>query len=208
MASRSAPTWERRFRAPVAYFPDWSPGAPHRLVYPSNESGVWQVHALDVATGAKRRVTDHPVGLIDGVPTLDGEGILWFQDETGSEAGRWLTQPFIGGATEPFLPDLPPGWNMGLSQAPGIVVAAIANERGFTVFVSVDGGGATELVRSPESIVLGSAFGEGFLRGALSADGSLLCLEHAEQGDLIHLVMREENAARVFKVIDAGPEEH
>ena len=31
--------------------------------------------ALDVATGAKRRVTDHPVGLTDGVPTLDGEGV-------------------------------------------------------------------------------------------------------------------------------------
>jgi trk system potassium uptake protein TrkA len=28
-----------------------------------------------------------------------------------------------------------------------------------------------------------------------------------QEGDLIHLVMREENAAQVFKVIDAGPEE-
>ena len=28
-----------------------------------------------------------------------------------------------------------------------------------------------------------------------------------QEGDLIHLVMREENAAHVFKVIDAGPEE-
>ena len=29
-----------------------------------------------------------------------------------------------------------------------------------------------------------------------------------QEGDLIHLVMREENAAHTFKVIDAGPEEH
>src|SRR3954468_5702243 len=29
-----------------------------------------------------------------------------------------------------------------------------------------------------------------------------------QEGDLIHLVMREEKAAQVFKVIDAGPEEH
>jgi acetyl esterase/lipase len=190
VAGGSAPRWERRFRAPVAFFPDWSPQAPHRLVYPSNESGIWQVHALDLATGEKRRVTDHPVGLVDGVPTLDGEGVLWFQDETGSEAGRWLVQPFTGGATVPFLPELPPGWSMGLSQAAGIVAAAVANEQGFTVFVSADGGPATELVRSSESIVLGSAFGEGFLRGALSADGSLLCLEHAEHGDLIHPALR------------------
>jgi trk system potassium uptake protein TrkA len=29
-----------------------------------------------------------------------------------------------------------------------------------------------------------------------------------QEGDLIHLVMREENAPQVFKVIDSGPEEH
>ena len=29
-----------------------------------------------------------------------------------------------------------------------------------------------------------------------------------QEGDLLHLVMREEKAAQVFKVIDAGPEEH
>jgi trk system potassium uptake protein TrkA len=29
-----------------------------------------------------------------------------------------------------------------------------------------------------------------------------------QEGDLIHLVMREADAAQVFKVIDAGPEEH
>ena len=29
-----------------------------------------------------------------------------------------------------------------------------------------------------------------------------------QEGDLIHLVMREEDAPHVFKVIDAGPEEH
>jgi dienelactone hydrolase len=184
------PEWERRFRAPVGFFPDWSPRAPDRLVYASNESGIWQVHALDLVTGARRRVTDHPVGLTDGVPTLDGEGVLWFQDETGSEAGHWLIQPFAGGDTRPFLPDVPLGWSSGLAQAPGIMAAAVSNEQGFMVFVSLDGGPAEELLRSSESILLGSASGEGFLRGALSADGSLLCLEHAEHGDLIHPALR------------------
>ncbi len=190
MAARSTPEWERRFHAPVGFFPDWSPRAPSRLVYASNESGIWQVHALDLATGVRRRVTDHPVGLIDGVPTLDGEGVLWFQDETGSEAGHWLIQPFAGGDTRPFLPDVPLGWSLGLAQAPGIVATAVSNEQGFMVFVSLDGGPAEEVLRSPESIVLGSAWGEGFLRGALSADGSLLCLEHAEHGDLLHPALR------------------
>jgi hypothetical protein len=80
--------WEQRFRAPVSFLPEWSPHAPDRIVYGSNGSGTWQLHAWDIATGARRQVTDHPVGLLDGTPALDGEGILWFQDETGDESGR------------------------------------------------------------------------------------------------------------------------
>jgi len=159
-------------------------------VHTSNRSGVWQVHALDLETGGGRRVTDHPVGLVDGVPTLDGDGILWFQDETGAESGRWLVQPFAGGESEPFLPGVPLGWSMGLAQAPGIVAAGLATEDGFSVYVSLGGAAATELLRSRESIVLGSAYREGFLLGGLSADGSLLCLEHSEHGDLIHPALR------------------
>ena len=109
-------------------------------VYVSNESGVWQVHTFDTETGARRQVTDHPVGLVDAVPTLDGEGVLWFQDESGDESGRWHVQPFHGGETTLFLDGVPHGWNEGLAQAPGIVVAAISDREGFAVYVSIDGG--------------------------------------------------------------------
>ena len=88
--------WEQRFRAPVSFLPEWSPRAPDRIVYASNESGTWQLHAWDIATDTRRQVTDHAVGLLDGTPTLAGEGILWFQDDTGDESGRWLVQPFHG----------------------------------------------------------------------------------------------------------------
>jgi dipeptidyl aminopeptidase/acylaminoacyl peptidase len=176
-------------------------------VYPSTESGVWQVHSVDLETGARRQVTDHPVGLQDGTPTLDGEGVLWFQDETGSEAGRWLVQPFAGGETRPLLPDVPLGWSMGLAQAPGIVAAGIANEKGFAVYVSQDGGAPAELLRSSESVVLGGAYREGFLLGALSTDGALLCLEHSEHGDLIHPALRvvdPRTGAVVGELLDSG----
>ncbi|MBA3728703.1 MAG: S9 family peptidase, partial [Actinobacteria bacterium] len=69
--------WERRFRAPVTSMPDWSPQAPNRVVYASNESGVWQLRAWDRVSGLRRQVTDHPVGVTDGTPTLDGSGVLW-----------------------------------------------------------------------------------------------------------------------------------
>ena len=146
----ATPPWEQRFRAPVSYLPEWSPAAPGRAVYASNESGRWQIHTLDLERGSTRRVTDDPVGLIDAVPTLDGEGVLWFQDETGDESGRWLVQPFDGGDTEPFLLGVPHGWSDGLAQAAGIVVAAISDRDGFAVHVSADGAPAVELVRSSE----------------------------------------------------------
>ena len=183
--------WEQRFRTPVAWLPEWSPEAANRAVYASNRSGSWQIHTLDVATGATRQVTTDPVGLSDGVPTLDGEGVLWFEDETGDEAGRWLLQPFEGGGeTRPFLEGVPHGWSDGLAQAPGLVVAAISDREGFAVHVAIDGGPARQLMRSSEWLGLGGNDGGGFLHGALSADGTLLCLEHAEHGDLVHPALR------------------
>jgi pimeloyl-ACP methyl ester carboxylesterase len=182
--------WEQRFRAPVTFLPEWSPAAPSRVTYASNEPGIWQLHAWDLATDGRHRVTDHPVGVLDGTPTLDGEGILWFQDETGDESGQWLIQPFHGGEVRPFLDGVPHGWNDGLAQAPGIVAAAISNRDGFAVYVSLDGASARELHRASTSVQLGGSEDGGFLLGALSADGSLLCLEHAEHGDLIHPALR------------------
>jgi len=151
---------------------------------------VWQVHAWDASSGRRRRVTDHPVGVVDGTPTLDGEGVLWFQDETGNESGRWLVQPFFGGDTRRLREDVPHGWNEGLAQAPGITVAAISDDRGFAIYTAESGAPAQEVYRSDESVRLGSVDEGGFLLGALSADGSLLCVEHAEHGDLIHPALR------------------
>lgn len=125
--------WEQRFRALVSFLPEWSPWAPERTVYASNESGIWQPHTWDLATGTRRQVTDHAVGVLDGTPTLDEEGVLWFQDETGDESGRWLVQSFHGGETREFLEGVPHGWSEGLAQAPGIVAAGITNREGFAV---------------------------------------------------------------------------
>jgi pimeloyl-ACP methyl ester carboxylesterase len=201
------PAWEERFRATVTYLPEWSPAAPARVVYPSNESGVWQLHGWDLGTDGRRQVTDHPVGVLDGTPTLDGEGILWFQDETGDESGQWLVQPFHGGESRAFLENVPHGWNDGLAQAPGIVVAAVSDRKGFAVHVSLDGAPARELHRSEASVQLGSAEEGGFLRGALSSDGALPCLQHAEHGDLIHPALRvvdPRTGDTVGELLDAG----
>jgi dipeptidyl aminopeptidase/acylaminoacyl peptidase len=184
------PVWEQRFRTAVSFLPEWAPAAPRNAVYVSNESGVWQVHAFDTETGERRQVTNHPVGLVDAVPTFDGEGILWFQDESGDESGRWHMQPFAGGETSLFLDGVPHGWSEGLAQAPGIVAVGTSDRDGFAVYVSLDGGKAELVQRAKTSLRLGGCDLNGFLRGALSADGTLLCVEHAEHGDLIHSALR------------------
>ncbi|MBA3380672.1 MAG: S9 family peptidase, partial [Actinobacteria bacterium] len=148
----SVEPWEQRFRAPVSFLPEWSPHAPDRVVYATNQSGIWQVHAWDAATGTRRQVTEHSVGVIDGTPTLDGEGVVWFQDESGDESGRWLVQPFGGGETRAFLEGIPHGWSEGLAQAPGIVVAGVSDRDGFAVHISLEGAGPREVYRSTESV--------------------------------------------------------
>src|SRR6266571_5131677 len=207
VAEQAVAVWERRVRAPISFLPEWSPSAPDRCVYASNEAGVWQLYAWVPATGERRQVTDSAVGVIDGTLTVDAKGILWFEDETGDESGRWVVQPFAGGETQAFLEGVPAGWNEGLSQAPGIVAAGISDLGGFAVYVSLAGGTAREVYRSADAVRIGSVDEHGSCRGGLSADGSLLCLEHAEHGDLIHPALRiidPRSGATVGEQLDPG----
>ncbi len=183
------PAWERRYRAATVSLPHWSPLAPDRIVYASNESGVWQIHCRDLRTGKGRQVTDSPVGVTVGAPTLDGSGVLWFSDETGDESGRWYRAPFQGGEAQPFLDGAPHGWNEGLAQAAGVVAAGISDRDGFAIHVSHDGEPVSELVRSHESLRVAGE-DDGFSRAGLSADGALLCLEDSAAGGLLHPTLR------------------
>jgi Prolyl oligopeptidase family len=187
MSDQAMPNWEKRYRAPTITLPVSSPQAPDHLVYVGTESGVWQVHTWDRATGARRQVTSHPVGVVDGTPTLDGSGVLFWQDESGDESGQWFVQPFGGGESRPFLEGIPHGWQEGFAQAPGVVAAGVSDRDGFAIYVSADGAPAKELARSTESLRIG---GDGRDTGGLSADGTLLCLVHSEHGDLIHPALR------------------
>ncbi len=194
MPDPSNPVWEQRFRAPNVLFPDWSPASPERLVFVSSESGVWHVHVWDRTTGLRRQVTDHPVGVIEGVATLDGQGVAFWQDETGDESGRWLVQPFEGGEVHPFIPGVPIGWNQGLSQAQHVIAAAISTRDGFGIWTAWAGEPAVELASSKDYLALGGGSSDASSQAGLSPDGELLCLEHSEHGDLIHPALRVLNA--------------
>jgi dienelactone hydrolase len=204
-APATMPVWERRLRAAISFLPEWSPHAPDRCVYASNEAGVWQLHTWEPTSGNRRQVTESVVGVVDGTPTLDGEGALWFDDQTGDESGRWIVQPFAGGETREFLEGIPYGWSEGLAQAPGIVAVGISDRDGFAVHISLEGAPATELCRSSDAIRIGGADERGFFRAGLSADGMLLCLE--EGADLIHAALRvidPRTGATVGEQLDTG----
>ncbi len=207
MTDETTPVWERRFRAPNLSMPDWSPLAPDRTVYESTESGIWQAHAWDRTGGAKRQVSRHQVGVVTSSVTLDGANVLYWQDETGDESGRWYVQEFHGSEPWIFLSDLPEGWNEGLSQASGIVAAGISGTDGFAIYVAADGQPAKEVARSTEYLVISGVDGGGFNRAGLSRDGSLLCLTHSEHGDQLHPGLRmldPRTGSVVAELLDPG----
>jgi dipeptidyl aminopeptidase/acylaminoacyl peptidase len=187
----TVPMWEQRYRAPKMTLPRWSRSAPDRTVFASSESGVWQVHVWDVATGQRRQVSDHPVGVLEGVPTRDGAGVVFWQEDTGDETGRWLVQPFGGGEAVPFLEGLPVGWNEGLAQAEGMTLAGISTPEGvFEIYGTAQGASPRLIAAGKEWLAVAGVYAGGSDVAGLSADGSLAALQHAEHGDITHPSLR------------------
>ncbi|HET6752050.1 MAG TPA: prolyl oligopeptidase family serine peptidase [Actinomycetes bacterium] len=179
------PRWKQRYRAPSLTLPRWAVDHPDRLVYASNLSGSWQVHAWDRAAGRHRQVSEHPTGVVAGTVTPDGAQVVWFEDSKGDEVGRWLQQPFGGGETTPLLADVEPAWTAGLALGPkGRVAVGLAGRDGFSVRVGELGGSSAEVYRHSEMVELGD----------LSRDGRLLVVHHAEHGDNLHPALRAFDA--------------
>jgi dipeptidyl aminopeptidase/acylaminoacyl peptidase len=200
-----APLWQQRFRAPIVGFPTWSRHAPERLVYVSSESGIYQLHGLDVVTGNRRQVSNEPVGLVAGEVSADGDWVVWHRDTTGDESGTFVTAPFSGGDVEPLIEGLPLAWDQGIALGRRRTLAAMSDREGFAVYLSEDGGPARLLARHHESIELGGANAMvrgGVELGALSADETLASLEHAQHGDLIHQALRVIDARTGETVAD------
>ncbi len=206
------PTWERRFRAPILSFPSWAHDAPDRLVLASTESGSYQLHAWNRATGQRRQVTSDPVGVLEGRPTRDGAGVVWFRDETGAETGAWVIAPFDEDLpAEPLIEGLPKGWSEGLAIGQSRSIAAVSTEAGYSIWAAEHGGVARCLYQHPEPVRLAGGWGmAGSVdRGALSADDTIAVLEVMEDGDVLHAALRAIDAvtaATIAELRDPGLE--
>jgi dienelactone hydrolase len=204
--------WERRFRSPILSFPAWAAEAPDRIVLASTESGSYQLHAWDRATGSRRQVTHDPVGVTEGRPTRDGTGVVWFRDETGAETGSFVVAPFDEAVpAEPLLEGVPRGWSEGLAIGRTMSIAAVSNDDGFTVWSAAHGGRARRLHQHHQPVRLAGGWGlAGSVdRGALSADDAVVVLEIMEDGDVLHPSLRAVDAttgARISELRDPGLE--
>ena len=192
------PAWERRFRAPLLSFPTWAAEDPDHLVVASTESGSYQLHAWDRRTGTVRQVTHDAVGVLEGHPTRDGSGVIWFLDETGDETGTFVIAPFAEDAgAEPLLQGLPRGWSQGLALGARRTVAAVATDDEYSVWVSDEGADVRLLHKHALPVRLAGAYAPppGSSPGALSADESVLALEVMEDGDVLHPSLRSIDVA-------------
>ncbi len=183
----AAENWVFRYTATRLGFPSWSENAPEHLALISNRSGVSQAWAYDLSDESWRQASEEPVGTESAWMLPDGR-IAWWHDATGAERGRIVAAPFDGGEAAPAFPALPDGWLMGLSFAAGRTAIGLEVEGSYRIFV-LDADGATrELASSKRAAGVGGAWGRTI--GGLSIDGALLCIVHAEHGDILHNALR------------------
>ncbi|MEW2810998.1 prolyl oligopeptidase family serine peptidase [Streptomyces massasporeus] len=181
--TEAMPDWEKRFRAPRVALPDWAEDAPHRSLFVSNATGVYELYAWDRRTGEQRQVTDRPHGTMNGFVASDGRSIWWFEDADGDEFGEWVRQPFEGGPTTRALPGLKPSYPAGIAMnrdGSVVVVGRSTSEDGSTVHVVQGEGSPVEIYRHREPARVRD----------LSRDGTLVALEHTEHGDAMHAALR------------------
>ena len=70
-------SWKQRFRAPVITWTRLARANPTRGLAASNRSGVVQLYAWDVPTGALTQLTNRPAGTVFGTIAPDGRNTLW-----------------------------------------------------------------------------------------------------------------------------------
>lgn len=181
------PSWQQRFTATEFGLPRWSDGAPDKLAFISNESGVRQAWAWDRAAGVRRQVSFEAVGVEHVLVAPDGRIVWWF-DAVGDERGHWVSAPFEGGRPFPLVPDVPDAWSMGISMSRDVIAVGSSTDEDYRVYVTA-GHEPTRLVYAdPRPAGVGSDWPEG--TGGLSGNARLLCIRHSEHGDILHFALR------------------
>src|SRR5579862_8156982 len=99
--------WKQRFRAPKVIGSVVAAKNPARGAAVTNQTGIYQLYAWDVPTGALRQITTLPAGTRRGKISADGRYLYYHHDAQGNEIGHYQRVPFEGGDLEDLTPDLP-----------------------------------------------------------------------------------------------------
>lgn len=128
--------WKQRFRAPKVTFSTVAKRNPARGAVVTNQSGIYQLYAWDVPTGALRQATTLPAGTRSGSISGDGRWLIYHHDESGNETGHLHRVPFEGGDKEDLTPDLPPYTVLFLDESHdgNLIGFTIGAPEGFQVF--------------------------------------------------------------------------
>jgi acetyl esterase/lipase len=182
--------WRRRFRTPVAGLPQWAILRPDRLVYLSNASGKWELHAWDRVTDLHRQVTDRAEGTTNGQIDPSGEAIYWFQDNDGNERGIWMLEPFEGGEPKPAFEEIADAYSTGLALGTDAMVVGSSSEAGSQIHLVRPGSTPQMVYQHVESAWLSGVRRWWMGISGLSSDERYFCFHHAEHGDSRHPAVR------------------
>lgn len=135
--------WRQRFRVPVVAGTQIAKmNRAHGLAV-TNRTGIYQLHAWDVASGELRQITDAPAGVVFGGISPDGKYIYYLADKQGNEIGHYVRVPFAGGEPQDLTPDMPlyASFSMSQSLSGRVIGITTAGQDGFklmTLEVSAD----------------------------------------------------------------------
>lgn len=180
--------WRDRFRFPSVGFPSWSATDPDRLGFVSNEGGSTQVWTTHLTTGERRAVTEQRVGVEELIVSPSGDAVAWWSDDSGNGNGAWVATSLAGGSPCELLTGLGEGWSEGLAWCGETVAIALTDGDAYRVYVGAAHGPGRLVHESARPFGLGREWET--TPGGLSTDGSLLCLRHSDEGDMLHFGLR------------------
>ena len=189
---RGDAAWKQRYRVPVVLWTSQAHNALRRGLAASNRTGVYQLYAWDVPSGALRQLTDRPEGFIGGTLAPDVRAIYYLDDQHGNEIGHYVRVPYEGGVPQDITPNLPPysSFGLSLSNAGNLMMFIRADQDGFhlcRVEVAPDG-----RLGTPEHLYHTTSFVAG---PALSYRGDLAVLiSNARSGSLSYSLLALDGA--------------
>jgi acetyl esterase/lipase len=131
------------------------------------------------------QITDRPNGTTQARLDPSGAWIWWFDDQDGSEHGRWMLQGFpLPGESasdpRPATPSLPAAYSTGLALGHNLAVVGLSEPDRYAVYAQRNGEAPRVLYQHEQPAFV----------GGLSRDESLVALSHSEHGNARYRALR------------------